>query len=181
MNLGHGPALELGVLLARGEYVVTLDVDAFPIRSGWIGELLAALDDGATVAGAHMQAGYAHPCCLILRMDDFLSHDHTMLASYDLGSSSHWALPGREWDVAQRISIIEHPNVHLIEATDHRGPGAVGNVFGGFVYHNAYSTRHRAEFGDTSEEGEIDGDRIRAQDAREAWNSAIKDLLGVEP
>jgi glycosyltransferase involved in cell wall biosynthesis len=180
-NFGHGPALELGTLRARGHYVVTLDVDAFPIREGWLDELIEPLRNGSIVSGANMQDGYAHPCCLAIRMDDFLARNHTMYASYDLGDLRPWGRElGEWWDVAQSISIKETPNVSLIEATERRGPGAVGTVFGGFVYHNAYSTRHRAEFGEGASEVSIDGAGITAEDSRIAWRSAISDYLGLE-
>ena len=52
-NFGHGAGLDLGWLRARTRIVIALDVDAFPISDTWLPRLAAALDSGATVAGAH--------------------------------------------------------------------------------------------------------------------------------
>jgi hypothetical protein len=170
--------LELGALLARGDILVALDVDAFPLCSDWIQRLTAPITDGsAAVAGAHMQKEYAHPCCLAIRMETFLKRDHTFLASYDYGRSKRVPNLRTAWDVAESISILEQPRVALVEATERRGRGAVGTVFGDFVYHNAYATRHLAEFGDSAAVGEIDGDKIRLEDARTAWDTAVRELL----
>src|SRR5215211_4845434 len=40
LNLGHDLAMDLGVLLCGTEYVVALDVDAFPLHDRWLDELL---------------------------------------------------------------------------------------------------------------------------------------------
>jgi glycosyltransferase involved in cell wall biosynthesis len=181
MNLGHGPAAEIGAFLARGEYLVVLDVDAFPISDRWLEGVLEPLMNGAAVAGAHMQREYAHPCCLAINASRFLNEHHTMLASYDM-SKHALARISREspWDVGELISIRERPNVYLLEATSRRGPGAVGMVFADVVYHNGYSTRHKADFPDGAD-GELDGARIRASDATTAWDEATRKYLGMSP
>jgi hypothetical protein len=48
----HGWMLDQIIPAAiENEYVLTMDSDCFPISNGWLDELLAMLDDGATVAG----------------------------------------------------------------------------------------------------------------------------------
>jgi glycosyltransferase involved in cell wall biosynthesis len=180
MNVGHGPAAQVGMLAARGEHLVVLDVDAFPLSHSWLDELLDPLRDGAVVNGAHLHRRYAHPCCLAIRAEHFVVRGHTMLASYDLGKRSLRAQQEHApWDVGELVSIREQPRVHLIEATEKRGPGDIGMVFGNIVYHNAYSTRHRAQF--PAGEGEIDTDRITALDATTAWAEATTRFLGMTP
>ena len=66
-NVFHGPAMDLAFLLSRTEFVVALDVDAFPTTDGWLDVLLAPLGDHKYVAGAEALRGYIHPCCLAMR------------------------------------------------------------------------------------------------------------------
>src|SRR6478735_4132663 len=62
-NVGHELAMDMGVLLAETEFVVALDVDAFPLHYDWLERLLAPLSEGARVAGARLNREYVHPCC----------------------------------------------------------------------------------------------------------------------
>jgi len=158
INISHGPALDVGVLLlCRTEYFVALDVDAFPIDDGWLPRLLSALDGGAQAAGARSpndaDPPYVHACCLAMRTRRFVDQQHSFA-------------PGPTWDVAQRISQREWPDVGLIEPTSIRGPGALGAVFGDIVYHNFYAAR----FSVTSR-GRIDG--IERGTPEEVWREAM--------
>lgn len=176
VNIGHGPAMDIGFLLARTELLIALDVDAFPLSHGWVDELAAPLRAGRTVAGVHMGGGYAHPACLAMRRKQFLAGGHTFSGNFSFlrGTGTRGV---DSWDVGERISMREGADrVHLIEATEVRGPGAVGMTFGAVAYHNAYATRHRAEPG--SEAG-LDGARVMAQDARSAWAEATRRHLGL--
>jgi hypothetical protein len=53
-TVGHDLALDLGVLLCDTEYIVALDVDAFPLHDRWPDDLLAPLDAGARNSGARL-------------------------------------------------------------------------------------------------------------------------------
>src|SRR5215469_7032469 len=66
-NLGHDIALDLGVLSCHSEYVVTLDVDAFPLHERWLDEILAPLQNGSEISGARLWRPFVHPCCLAMR------------------------------------------------------------------------------------------------------------------
>jgi hypothetical protein len=63
--------------------------------------------------------------------------------------SSEDFVHGESWDVGELISRREEPNVALIEPSEVRGPGVIGTVYGGLVYHNGVSAhgreRNRAE------------------------------------
>lgn len=131
-NLGHGVALDIGFLLARTEYVMALDVDAFPYRAAWLPTFLDPLDHGATVSGCEAEEHFAHPCCLAMKTDRFVRARHTFVANMDRG-----------WDVGQRISQIEGNKVHLVPKTGNlHGSGIVSASYGDVLYHNAYGTRH---------------------------------------
>jgi glycosyltransferase involved in cell wall biosynthesis len=164
-NLRHGPAMDLGFWAARTEYVIALDVDAFPISERFLPDLLEPLSD-AEVCGASLDPYYAarnakfvHACCLAMRRDRFIDRKHTFCPDQ-----------GRGADTAQQITMDE-TRVHFIEATSVRGPGAVGTVFGGIVYHNFYGTRFRGN----------DRERIDWVDRgapEMAWSEAVARYLG---
>ena len=158
INISHGPALDVGVLwLCRTEHFVVLDVDAFPIDDRWLPRLLSALDAGSQAAGARApndaDPSYVHACCLAMRTRRFVDERHTFA-------------PGPTWDVAQRISQREWPQVTLIEPTSIRGPGVLGTVFGDLVYHNFYA----AGFSVTSRDRIDEIDRGAPE---EAWRDAM--------
>lgn len=79
-DVRHPRALErlLREVPSAIEYVVTLDSDSFPIRDGWLDNLVGRLERGAWVAGvwrdemAPAIEPFIHPSCLAARRDTFL-------------------------------------------------------------------------------------------------------------
>ncbi|HEY6145561.1 MAG TPA: glycosyltransferase [Solirubrobacterales bacterium] len=163
-NVGHELALDLGVLLAETEFVVALDVDAFPLRDDWLEQLLSPLSEGAQVSGARLNRSYVHPCCWAMRKARFVERGHSFRAHYVFRSEGRDA----SGDVGEEISTAEAPNLNFFEPTSKRGPGDVGTVFGGIVYHNFYSTRFNATSDRT-----LDG-VVSASDSASAWDEALK-------
>lgn len=143
-NCGHELALDIGVLLAETEYVVALDVHAFPLRDDWLDQLLGPLSQGALVSGARLNRSYVHPCCWTMRKARFVEQAHSFRA-HDVPRSDGRDASG---DAGEAISTAEAPWLHFLEVTSKRGPGDIGTVFGEVVYHNFYATR----FGATSEQ-----------------------------
>lgn len=164
VNVGHELAMDLGVLLAETEYVVALDVDAFPLRDDWLDRLLGPLGEGAQVSGARLNREYVHPCCWAMRFARFVERGHSFRAHYVPRSEGCDA----SGDVGEEISAAEAPNVHFFEVTSQRGPGDVGTVFGDLVYHNFYATRFNATSDQT-----LDG-VVAADDSAEAWDEALR-------
>jgi glycosyltransferase involved in cell wall biosynthesis len=163
-NLGHDLALDIGFLCVETEYAVALDVDAFPVHERWLDELLAPLSAGSTVSGARLNRMYVHPCCLALRTARFVERGLSFRSRYQ---------PRREGrdasgDLGENLSAREAPNLHFFDPTSQRGPGDVGTVFGGLVYHNFYSTRFR-----TTQNGVLDA-VVRSDDASAAWAEALE-------
>lgn len=155
INLGHGPALDLGVSRVRTEFFATLDVDAFPVRADWLDELRARLEEGNIVVGGAMHRGFAHPSMLAMRTRDFRDRHHSFIRSaWKTGRFEH----GRSWDVAERISMREPGRVGLVMPSEIRGPGVIGTVYGGIVYHNWFSSQ---------------GPAHQRANAREAWAEAV--------
>jgi hypothetical protein len=143
VNLGHGPAMDLATSRVDTEYFVTLDVDAFPVRADWLEVLRTELEQGSSVVGGHMHRGFAHPSMLAMRTVDFRVRDHTFLRSgWRTGADFEH---GTSWDVGELISMREGDGVKLIQPSEVRGPGPVGTVYGGIVYHNALSSHGKPE------------------------------------
>lgn len=163
-NVGHELAMDLGVLLAETEFVVALDVDAFPLHDDWLERLLAPLSEGAHVSGARLNREYVHPCCWAMRKARFVERGHSFRAHYVPRSEGRDA----SGDVGEEISTAEAPNVHFFEVTSQRGPGDVGTVFGDLVYHNFYATRFNATSDQT-----LDG-VVAADDSAKAWDEALQ-------
>lgn len=164
LNVGHGAGLDLGFLMASTEFVVALDVDAFPVSPSWLEVLLDPLRAGAAVSGAHLTRRYVHPCCLAIRLERFVRKSHSF--------RPHEAEDGG-WDVGESISLREAGHQHLLEATSKRGPGNVGTIFGDVVYHNFYATR----FGRTDRR-RLDN-VVTRDDPTVAWQEATTRYLGI--
>jgi glycosyltransferase involved in cell wall biosynthesis len=170
-NVGHGLGLDLGVLISDTEFVVALDVDAFPISPRWLDTVLGPLRHGHEVAGAefcedgNVGRRFAHPCFLAMRRRRYLERGHSF------EQRGRFALePGarQEWhDVGEAISAREHGLVELIPTTRFRGPARVGSVFGDVVYHNGYSTRF------TKYEGDVLDRVVARSDPGLAWAEAL--------
>lgn len=162
-NIYHGAAMDLGFLLSRTDHVVALDVDAFPVRGDWLEVLAAPLRSGATVSGARAMRDYAHPCCLMMRLDRFVALRHTFQPH--VGDWRPERLGIEEWDTGESISRREgEGHVALLPRTYARGPGHLGSVFGGVVFHNGASVRLLA------------GDRVEGigvEDVRSSWREAV--------
>ena len=166
-NIYHGPAMDLAFLMCRTEYVVALDVDAFPIAPGWLDTLIAPLTEGRTVAGAEAARGYIHPCCLAMRTALFAERRHTFTPH--IGTWDPERLGVDEWDTGESITIREgKTRIAAFQRTRVRGPLQLGSVFGDFVYHNGASTRLRSDI-------KIDG--LTLGDAECAWLEAVAEHL----
>lgn len=164
VNVGHELALDIGFLLVRTEYVVALDVDAFPLHDRWLAELVAALEPPAEVAGARLNREYVHPCCLAMRTVRFVERGHSFRSRYVPRSAGRDA----SGDVGESISAAEPGRTRFFEVTSQRGPGDVGTVFGDLVYHNFYATRFRA----TSDR--LLDEHVTDDAAAAAWDEAVR-------
>ncbi|MDC3402547.1 glycosyltransferase, partial [bacterium] len=172
-NWGHGLALDAGVQAARTRFVVTLDVDAFPISSSWLACVIEPLTEGYSLAGA-WSSGYVHPCFLAIERRRFLAGKHTFAASYSRRLRLRRRGDPRGWDAGKLITIRD-PGPHFrIEATSVRGPSALGTVFGGVVYHHFYSTRLGTPVEDVIRSG------VTREISREAWIEAVGKYLPPE-
>jgi glycosyltransferase involved in cell wall biosynthesis len=163
VNLGHDLALDLGFLSVETEFVVALDVDAFPVHDRWLDELLGPLHAGSAISGARLNRQYVHPCCLAMRTERFVRRRHSFREHYRPRKEGIDA----SGDIGEELSGREAGNLHFFDPTSQRGPGDIGTVFGGLVYHNFYSTRFSATRADV-----LDG-RVHRDDPVAAWHEAL--------
>ena len=161
INLGHGPAMDLLTARVRTEYFVALDVDAFPISTDWLDVLRGHLEGGSRVVGGRLYRNFAHPSMMAMRTKTFRERDHTFIRSS--WRSSEDFVHDVSWDVGELISRREAPNVALIEISEVRGPGLIGTVYGGIVYHGGVTTQGSPE---------------RRALGRAAWREATERFLG---
>lgn len=164
INLGHSMALDIGFLCAKTEYVVALDVDAFPLRDDWLEQLIAPLSSGKQIAGARMNRQYVHPCCLAMRTARFVEQRHSFRSRYRPRAGGRDAFG----DVGEEMSARERDKLYFFDPTSQRGPGDIGTVFGDLVYHNFYATRAQAN------RGRVLDDVVREDDVESAWNRAVQ-------
>jgi glycosyltransferase involved in cell wall biosynthesis len=176
VNVHHGPAMDIGFLMARTEFVISLDVDAFPISAGWLDALLTPLANGAEVSGvASHRAPYVHPCMLAMRRERFVRQEHTFRSR-----GSDFDSP-ESWDTGELITRRELPAAHLIPLSRHVGPHWLGEVWDDVAYHNMYSVRHLKNLGtDMRDDVPIDG-VITYGDSRSTWEASVTRFLGLSP
>lgn len=173
VNIGHGLAMDIGFLLARTEFVVSLDVDAFPISPNWLPTLLNPLTHGYKVSGVRHQRTYAHPCCSAMRFRDFVEGRHTFSPNWGDGTN----VGVEHWDTGELISMREKGRVFFIEKSAVRGPGrALGSVFGGILYHNCYSALHAGR-PHALVDGRAGGPPLSQADVLAAWAEAKEKYL----
>jgi hypothetical protein len=172
--------MDIGFLLADTEYVIALDVDAFPVSDAWAARLITPLKAGAAVSGVRAKGGFVHPCALAMRRERFVRAGHTFRVLRNDAAG-----PGAWWDTGELITIREQPNVHIIPPTHHIGPYWVGTTWDDTIYHNFYAVRHKRAYGDAQDRvlDPVDGveaSGVTAADARRAWSRAIEQYLDLD-
>ncbi|HYY33063.1 MAG TPA: hypothetical protein VE693_05695 [Gaiellaceae bacterium] len=173
-DIRHGRALDrlLHEVAAETEYVVTLDTDSFPIRDGWLENVLGRLDQGASLAGiwrdemAPRIRGYVHPSCLAARRE-------TLVA---LGVDFARKQGVHRVDVGQDITnavLAAGGKVSRLRRSNARDMHfLMGGVYGDIVYHHGAGSRH-ASFWTSFDTDADEAVRVALRDA------AFKDLDGL--
>jgi hypothetical protein len=167
---GHPTALDLLVRETKPEakYIVTLDTDAFPIRDGWIEQLIAPLEAGSGVSGIYRDElapyirPFIHPSCLCARREDLLSHG----VSFRKG-------PGQ--DIGQHLSeaLSRHRGSAPLCRSNVRNPHfLMGGLYGDLIYHHGAGSRRPRFWGHPYHEGD---EVIRSALIEAAFN----DLTGL--
>lgn len=142
-DVRHGRALDrLMQEIPEGvEYVITLDTDSFPIRHGWLDNLIGRLDEGAAIAGIwrnemspHINP-YVHPSCLAARIDTLRELGVQFARNADdPGLDVGQALTEAALRSHRRVSRLYRSNVRNVHYL-------MGGVYGDLMYHHGAGSR----------------------------------------
>jgi hypothetical protein len=155
------------------EFVVTLDTDSFPIRDGWLENILGRLRDGVTLAGiwrdemAPEIRPYVHPSCLATRRATLvgLGIDFARKDGQDVGQNITAAVLADGGRIS-RLRRSNARNLHFLLA----------GIYGDLVYHHGAGSRHASFW--TSDDAEADeAARIALRDAAFRDLDALVGLL----
>lgn len=142
-NLPHGESLDNLVKLVpeRIKYVVILDTDAFPIRDGWLPNLIGRLKQGATLAGIwrdemeHAITPYVHPSCIAVRRQTLVDLDVSFgvaqTGAPDVGHELTLEVQRRGGEIS-RLRRSNARNGHFL----------IGGLYGDLVYHQGAGSRN---------------------------------------
>jgi Glycosyl transferase family 2 len=162
-DVRHGRALDrlLKQVPAETEYVVTLDTDSFPIRDGWLENVLGRLRDGASLVGVWRDEmapeirPYVHPSCLAARRETLveLGINFAREDGQDVGQNITAAVLADGGRIS-RLRRSNARNLHFLLA----------GVYGDLVYHHGAGSRHASFW--TSDDAQADeAARIALRDA----------------
>jgi hypothetical protein len=173
-DVRHGRALDrLMRKVPEGvEFIVTLDTDCFPVRDGWLPNLVGRLANGAELTGiwrdemAPRIPGYVHPSCLAARRDTLVGLDVEFARKQgvhrvDVGqniTNAVLASGGR----LSRLRRSNARNMHFL----------LGGVYGDLMYHHGAGSRH-ASFWTSFDPDADEAVRVALRDA------AFRDLDGL--
>ena len=151
-DVRHGRALDrlMREVSAETEYVVSLDTDSFPIRHGWLENLIGRLDRGASIAGVWRDEmapeirPYVHPSCLAMRRDTLLELD------------VQFSRAGGGQDVGQRVTeavLAAGGRVSGLHRSNARNLHfLMAGIYGDLVYHHGAGSRHASFWTSTDTE-----------------------------
>ena len=162
-DVRHGRALDrlLQQVPAETEYVVTLDTDSFPIRDGWLENVLGRLQEGASLVGVWRDEmapeirPYVHPSCLAARRETLLELGINFAREdgQDVGQNITSAVLERGGGIS-RLRRSNARNLHFLLA----------GIYGDLVYHHGAGSRHASFW--TSDDAQADeAARIALRDA----------------
>jgi hypothetical protein len=139
-EIGHAPSLDqlVAAVHPETEFLITLDTDSFPVRSGWIDNLLDRLTDEVLLAGVWrdellpQKPAYIHPCCLAIRTETLRKLDVTFVSprGHDVGHMITLAVEeagGR----TSRLYRSNRWNPHFL----------MGALYGDLIYHQGAGSR----------------------------------------
>ncbi len=141
-DVRHGRALDrlLGKVPEGVDHVVTLDTDSFPIRDGWLDNIIGRLEGGASLAGVWRDEmapridPYVHPSCLAARVETLrelgVAFARKQGHRVDVGQQITNALLERG-DRISRLRRSNARNMHFL----------MGGVYGDLVYHHGAGSR----------------------------------------
>ena len=179
-NVGHGQALENLLNETSREYVVFLDCDAVPLRSGWIADLRGPVLGGAAACGVpHLNLDFLHPSCLCTTRTELADLGVDIQPNYSVAENGEWT---QDWrDVLEDLTRKAHAHGRALATIPSDGDflfDGFGRTYGdGMLYHHWFGTRLSPHGGLSEVEGGRSRERLRASQAslqewmtgRELW------------
>lgn len=169
-NVGHAIALDLGIILANSEFVVTLDSDAIPVNDNWFDTIMVPMNDKQVIlCGSRSSRDFVHPIFACVRRREFvrrgLSWQPWRVRETDI-SDLRWGI--ETFDTGELLSRFLQPQERAyLERTQNLVEGLPGMTVAGVVYHHGGVTRSRH----SSSEEYVDV----------SWRSAVAALLETRP
>jgi hypothetical protein len=175
-DVRHGRALDrlLRKVPAETEYVVALDTDAFPVRDGWLENLIGRLERGASLAGvwrdelAQEIRPYVHPSCLAARRKTLLELG-VQFARAGGGQDVGQNLTAAVLAAGGRVSGLRRSNVRNVHFL-------LAGIYGDLVYHHGAGSRH-AKFWTSADAEADEAVRVAVRDVAFADLDALIDFL----
>ncbi len=163
LNHPHRTPLQRLYHLARQEgayYIVALDSDAHPLRSGWLTELIAKLDEGAVLAGIWRDnmtpaiRPHVHASCLCTTVD--FVEDYQLRFDFDnthaqetIDTLSHFT-----W-----VAEANHLPVYRLPRSNQRQFHEwMGGIYGDLIYHHVAASRKNVVFRNSPRRGQLQSD-----------------------
>ncbi len=143
-NVGHGIALDLGVLASTTSVVVTLDSDALPLRRGWLEPVVDPVRAGqAMLAGLRASRDFVHPVYAAVDAATFVRRRLSFQVHITPGTTAQTVRWGENaWDTGELMTRRLDPrDVLFVERTDNPVGGLPGMTAGGVVYHHGGVSR----------------------------------------
>ncbi len=160
----HDSLDHLAGLAEDYDYLLSLDSDALPVRTGWLEELTARLDSGARLAGIWRDEmeptirAFVHVSCLALRRTDFVE-------LRDRGISF---ARGMLQDVGQNLTVQMQKAGHRIDALRRSNAWnphfLLGGLYSDLIYHQGAGSR-QARFWTSTDPAHDEAVRISLRDA----------------
>jgi len=169
VNAGHAIGLDIAVLMARTQTVVTLDSDAVPLRESWLDAVLDPMKESRVVlAGLRSSRDFVHPVFLAVNVRTFVQRRLSFQVFRQHGVTNDTQVWGvNSWDTGELMTgRLESDEFVFIDATPNLVDGLPGMTVGAVVYHHGGVTRAAESAADN--------------DSYQRWRSAIEALLPSE-
>jgi glycosyltransferase involved in cell wall biosynthesis len=166
-NVGHGIALDLGVLASTTSVVVTLDSDAIPLHRGWLDPAVQPVRAGrAVLAGLRASRDFVHPVYAAVDAATFVRRRLSFQVHINPGVTAETVRWGENaWDTGELMTRrLGAQEVAFVDPTENPVSGLPGMTAGGVVYHHGGVSRS--------------GDALARARAMAEWRSAC-DRLGL--
>lgn len=130
------------------KYIVTLDTDAFPIRSGWLEKMIHQLENGCALAGVWRDElkekikPYVHASCLCTTVDFIEKYKLRFDAIPKKSNVRHDTLStftDKALELGLNIYKLKRSNVNQFHPI-------IGGIYGGAIYHHGAGSRKYVHF-----------------------------------